>query len=124
MRHINYKSRTDSDRSFVLICVSLAESGGHILYPLLRFRMQCLYLLTTFTVVYCYPALRCLKPHGSCTPDLQCTVSKPEDCTNGQFKPNVSDCGCCPACIKYLGECDNISALRCCEITLPATHAE
>jgi hypothetical protein len=77
-------------------------------------RMQWVYLLTTFAVAFCYPALPCLNQDGYCTPHLQCTIKEPNDCINGHFKPNASDCGCCPACIKYLGECCSPLVLRSC----------
>ena len=41
---------------------------------------------------------------NSCPNNLKCPIKSSEDCKEGYYKPNVTDCGCCAACIKYLGE--------------------
>ncbi|KAJ9591279.1 hypothetical protein L9F63_002182 [Diploptera punctata] len=60
------------------------------------------YLLLLITIVSCYPKLPCVTSDGNCPDYLECAIKAPEDCNEGYFKPNISDCGCCPACIKYL----------------------
>ncbi|XP_021933559.1 uncharacterized protein LOC110836558 isoform X2 [Zootermopsis nevadensis] len=75
-----------------------------------------LFTLTTFAVAYCYPALPCLTQDGYCT-ELQCAIKQPDDCINGHFKPNVSDCGCCPSCIKFLDR-----GQPCHQVEIPAEY--
>ena len=54
--------------------------------------MQWHYLLFLNTLATCYPKMPCVTSDGTCPDDLECAISEPEDCNEGHFKQNVTDC--------------------------------
>ncbi|PSN38731.1 hypothetical protein C0J52_15353 [Blattella germanica] len=82
---------------------SARRQREQLLSRLTKINMNWPYLLLLSTAVNCYPKLPCMTADGLCPSELECAINSEEDCGEmGNFKPNATDCGCCPACVKLL----------------------